>query len=424
MGDAAIGRNCGGILRWHIELPHGKLDRLSIYNTARCLNICKQLILQAEMTHAKFTRGEGTSTQKRPIGAASGAQNEAAVLVIPAYKPSPSLPEIVNQLIVSSLINHVVVVNDGSGLDYISIFDQLSVMADVTILHHMVNLGKGAALRTGFNFAGCVFPASVGVVTADADGQHLVPDILAVADALARNGRALVVGARQLEGDIPFRSKFGNTVTRYVMRAVTGQRLHDTQTGLRGIPMDFIPILLKSTAAGYEFELDMLVTCKYTARQIREIPISTVYLDGNKSSHFNPLIDSMKIYFVLLRFMFVSFTTAILDNLVFFVALNLFPHILLSQAIGRFCAGVFNYYVNKNSVFHSRRRNIIAVPRYWFSVAVFGALSYIIIQSLLAYTSLTVVAAKLLAETVTFFFSFFVQRDFVFNPTGADTNEC
>ena len=48
--------------------------------------------------------------------------------------------------------------------------------------------------------------------------------------------------------------------------------------------------------------MDMLLACKYTGRQIIEESISTVYLEGNKSSHFNPLIDSMKIYFVLFRF--------------------------------------------------------------------------------------------------------------------------
>jgi putative flippase GtrA len=198
------------------------------------------------------------------------------------------------------------------------------------------------------------------------------------------------------------------------MRAVTGQKLTDTQTGLRGIPIGFIPTLLKSKATGYDFELDMLVTCKYTNRRIQEVPISTVYLDDNKSSHFNPLLDSMRIYFALLRFTFVSLLTAALDNVVVFGAMALFPNVLTSLVIGRICAGMFNYYANKKGVFQSHARNVVAHPKYCFLVAVFGGLGYLLIRSFLAYTTLTVVSAKLLAETLLFFFSFIIQRDVVF----------
>ena len=116
---------------------------------------------------------------------------------------------------------------------------------------------------------------------------------------------------------MPLRSRFGNVVTRNLVRAVIGQRMSDTQTGLRGVPSALATELLRLPAAGYEFELDMLVLAKHLAMSVREVPIATVYLDGNVSSHFNPVRDSMKIYFVLFRFALLSLATAVVDNVVF-----------------------------------------------------------------------------------------------------------
>ena len=94
--------------------------------------------------------------------------------------------------------------------------------------------------------------------------------------------------------------------TRGIMHALLGQKLTDTQTGLRGIPASFLPKLLRQEATGYEFELEMLIAAHQLSIPIVEVPIRTIYEAGNKSSHFNPIVDSMKIYFVLLRFGSVS----------------------------------------------------------------------------------------------------------------------
>ena len=266
------------------------------------------------------------SPRQMPVGTLVASTGTQPVVVIPAYKPSPILPELVRSLLDSAAITAVVVINDGSGREFSAIFAELREIPRVTVLAHAVNLGKGAALKTGLNYVACNYPASAGAVTADADGQHSLADILATAQGLAATPQSVVLGARQFDGDVPGRSKFGNTITRYIMRAVTGQKLTDTQTGLRGIPMDFIPDLLRSKATGYDFELDMLVQCKYKNRHIREVPIATIYIDQNRSSHFNPLLDSMRIYFVFIRFAAVSLTTAGIDNLAFILALRFSFH--------------------------------------------------------------------------------------------------
>jgi len=335
------------------------------------------------------------------------------VVLIPAYNPTEALVPLVEQLASSGEFAAIIVVNDGSGSEYARIFSDLA-RPGVHVLPHAVNLGKGAALKTGLNFAACSFPGSVGVVTADADGQHAAEDILRTARALGESPRSLIVGARAFDRNVPFRSRFGNTLTRVIMRMVTGQRLSDTQTGLRGIPMGFIPSLLRLRSTGYDFELDMLVACRDLRRSIKEVPIATIYIDSNRSSHFNPLRDSMRIYFVFIRFAAVSLLTALLDNGVFILGMHFWPYIAACQATSRLVAGTFQFTASKRGVFHSRAHVAPALVKFWTLVAFSGMLSYLLIQALLRYSPLGVVPAKLTAETILFFVSFIVQRDVVF----------
>jgi glycosyltransferase involved in cell wall biosynthesis len=344
----------------------------------------------------------------------SGAEAARPVVLIPAYQPGEALPGLVRELAASGGFAGIIVVDDGSGDEYRGVFREAAETAGVVALRHAVNLGKGAALRTGLNYAACQFPGSVGVVTADADGQHAVKDILRVAEDLAVSPTRLTLGVRAFDAPTPWRSRIGNTLTRAIMRVVTGQRLTDTQTGLRGVPMSFVPVLLKLRATGYEFELDMLVTARDAGVPIRETPVSTIYIDGNRASHFNPLADSMRVYFVFVRYLAVSLATAGIDNLVFILTMLSWADPLLCQGAARLVAGTFQYTATKRGVFHSHTRTTVAAPRYVLTVVVSGALSYMLIRNLVTHAGFQVIPAKLLAETILFFVNFLVQRDFVF----------
>jgi glycosyltransferase involved in cell wall biosynthesis len=357
---------------------------------------------------------ETSAARETPRSPADAGVRTRPLVLIPAYRPGEALLRLVEELTGFEEIGAVIVVDDGSEPEYREVLRPLARRENVCLLRHVVNLGKGAALKTGLNYAACEYPESVGVVTADADGQHCAKDILRVAAALAASPRQLVLGVRTFGAGVPFRSRFGNTLTCYIMRAVTGQKLSDTQTGLRGIPMEWIPEVLKLRATGYDFELDMLVSCREAARPVREVAISTIYVDHNRSSHFNPLRDSMRIYFVFVRFLAASLATAGIDNLVFILALSFWPSALVCQIAGRLVAGTFQFTAGKYGVFHSKAHTAVALPKYWLSVAAFGALSYVLIQSIVALTAISIVTAKLCAGTALFFLSFVVQRDFVF----------
>jgi glycosyltransferase involved in cell wall biosynthesis len=342
-------------------------------------------------------------------------QTPRLAVLIPAYRPTASLPDLVRAL-AAKAIPAIVIVDDGSGPEYREVFSRATAFPNVHLVRHATNLGKGAALKTGINYALCAFPELVGIVTADADGQHHPDDIEHIAGTLLSHPDCLVLGSRGFDGDVPVRSRFGNTLTSMVVRALIGQKLTDTQTGLRGIPTSLLLRILRIESTGYEYELEMLIAAHHSSVPVIEEPIRTIYEAGNKYSHFNPIVDSMKIYFVLARFGSVSLMTALLDNLVFYLAFRHTGHVLGSQILGRVFAVGFNYSMVRRSVFYSRQRHKTVLPKYLLAVLVSGAVSYAGIQFLSARLGINPVSAKLVVETVLFFANFAVQRVFIFKP--------
>jgi glycosyltransferase involved in cell wall biosynthesis len=336
------------------------------------------------------------------------------VVLIPAYRPSAGLVDLVSDLSARGM-PAILLVDDGSGPEFREIFDQAARFPGVQVLRHAVNLGKGAALKTGINHALCVFPDLIGIVTADADGQHHPEDIERVAASLLRHPDALVLGSRTFDAAVPLRSRFGNILTRKLMQTLIGGKLQDTQTGLRGIPAALAARLLRIDASGYEFELEMLIAARQSGVALVEIPIRTIYHPGNQSSHFNPLTDSMKIYFVLLRFSSVSLMTALLDNLIFYLVWKRSGHILGAQVVARLVAVAFNYSMVRARVFASREAHQVLLPKYLLLVVCSGTASYLGIQFAITHLGVTAMPAKLFVETLLFFVNFAVQRMFIFH---------
>ena len=181
------------------------------------------------------------------------------IALIPAYNPVENFPEYIEQLIDSSMFHHILVVNDGSAVQYGAIFKSVMRFKSVTVLSHTVNQGKGAALKTGFIEVISRFPGAAGVVTMDADGQHAVKDVCHVAEILRMHPNQLILGGRHFDHDTPARSAFGNFLTRHVFKWVTQVKLFDTQSGLRGIPFGLMRRILAIKSNGYEFEVEMLI---------------------------------------------------------------------------------------------------------------------------------------------------------------------
>lgn len=276
-------------------------------------------------------------------------------VLIPAYEPGEALPALTRALMDKGV--PVVVVNDGSatGLEY---FERIRAQGAV-VLEHKENLGKGRALKTGL--AWMAEQGYEGVVTADADGQHSLEDILRVARALASGSRRLVLGIRDVSR-MPNRSRTGNCLTRTLFRLLYGIKLQDTQTGLRGIPLtgENRSGLLSLTGERYEYEMEMLIEAgELFPAGIQELEIETIYLeDSDTSSHFRPLADGARIYSVLFRHFPRFFLSSILAFLVDYSLFNLLYYLLFHRSVpaavlARVVSAGVNYTVNRKLVFGS-----------------------------------------------------------------------
>jgi glycosyltransferase involved in cell wall biosynthesis len=337
-------------------------------------------------------------------------------MLIPVWQPETHLVGFVESLVASGF-NLILIVDDGSGAASQSVFAALQ-QSGVRVLRHAVNLGKGRALKTGFNCLLTDFPELRGIVTADADGQHTLPDILRVADSLLRSDGQPVLGARAFGGQVPMRSKFGNLLTRYIFNFITGVKLRDTQSGLRGLPTSLLPELIALEGEHYEYEMTMLAHLCRKGAQLIEVPIDTVYIDSNRSSHFNPVRDSMRIYFVLVRFYMSSILAAGVDFAGFSLAFAATHNILVSVAVGRL-SSLVNFAVNQRFVFRNRGPVSSALWRYYVLVVLMGSLSYGLIWTLTAWLNWNVFAAKLCVDVALSLVSFSVQRTFIFRRSQA-----
>ncbi|MFD2707141.1 glycosyltransferase [Salibacterium lacus] len=341
-------------------------------------------------------------------------------IVIPAYKPDEQLLELVRKLNRESF-DDIIIVDDGSDASCISIFETLENTAGCTVLRHEQNGGKGTALKTAFSYYSTSYPDGIGVITADADGQHHPDDIKKTAEALMEQPDALVLGVRDFSGeDIPLRSRFGNVLTKMVVKAASGMKLTDTQTGLRGIPTSFAEELHSIKGDGYEFEMRMILACRTYKRSIKEVTIETIYMNDNESSHFHPILDSIKIYYVFLRFLFSSLASFVVDVSLFAVfstvlkALMPMGFIILATVLARVLSSLFNYFMNRHVVFRSNQYPARTMIKYYTLAAVqMGASAggvYMVYHTVGGHE----VPIKIAVDSLLFLLSFYIQRNWVF----------
>ena len=222
---------------------------------------------------------------------------ESIVILIPAYNPNGVLIELIKLLYQNDVI--LLVVNDGS--NDTKIFSQIEKYCKV--IHNEKNLGKGKALKVGLSYILKNYSNIIGVITADADGQHLVKDINKLKMELQKLNNEVILGVRNFKTkNIPFRSKVGNRIINYLFKIRTGVKLKDTQTGLRGIPLEYVKRIIEISGDRYEYEINVLKLLAKEAK-IKEVDIETVY-EKNIKSEFRTIKDSIKvmIQFLLSRY--------------------------------------------------------------------------------------------------------------------------
>lgn len=342
--------------------------------------------------------------------------NNNISILIPAYQPGDSLVLLVMELRKKGFSGNIIIVDDGSSKHHEHFFNILKEY-DINLLRHDKNQGKGEALKSGFTFWLNKFSTyEVGIVTADADGQHKPEDILKIVETLKYHPFQLIIGQRNFNlCHIPTRSLIGNKLTRSILKLFSGLKIQDSQSGLRGIPTKLIESMVKSKKSGYEFELEMLFIAKEQKTAILEVEIETIYEQGNPSSHFNPIFDSMKIYFVLMRFCSISLLSALIDFSVFFIAFDLIHSIPVAVVLGRTISSIFNFTCNRKYAFLNQHNIFKSALKYYSLVFVLGFLAIYLISFFHYEFGIPISISKLISESLLFFASFLIQHYLIYS---------
>ena len=339
-------------------------------------------------------------------------------IVIPALDPPETLVGFVDELR-SAGVGKIVIVDDGSVKR--SAFHELERAQDIAVLRHEANRGKGEALKTGFRHL-LTCETLTSVVTVDADGQHLVEDVVRICAMAESEPSALILGARSFEKDVPIKSVVGNKATRAVLKLVTGLDLEDSQTGLRALPRRLAERCLAVESARYEFELEMLLlVAKQADIAIREVAINTVYLDRNRATHFRPIRDSIDIYLVFLRYSVTSLTSFWVDIALFAVLHHYTGAILFSTYAARISSGTFNFISNRHFVFRDRARRALVRDAVAYTILAFliATASGFTVRTLSEWSGWAPTIVKIGVDPCLFLVSFAVQHYVIFRPMSA-----
>ena len=338
------------------------------------------------------------------------------IALIPAYQPTEQLLLLLKEA--KSKGFQTVIVDDGSSKDSNGTFESAAQFG--RILRHARNMGKGRAIKTGLSFIQDHYPADCIIVTMDADGQHRVADAKRICRIAQDNPDTLVLGSRKLRENVPFRSQFGNTVTRLVYFISTGQKVWDTQTGLRAFCAKLIPQFLSISGERYEYEMKVLLTCSRTGIPILEEEIDTIYIEGNASSHFDTVRDSYRVYKEILKFSAASLISFLVDYGLYSLltlwtfGLGSIQSLLISNIGARTVSACVNYTINRKLVFQSKAYVVRSAVQYAVFAGMILAGNTFVLGFLTDYLGTNRYAAKLATELFFFLISWLVQRRIIF----------
>ena len=332
------------------------------------------------------------------------------IALVPAYEPEELMTDLLVRLSENGF--ETVVIDDGSGESFSSLFEKAKQYA--TVLTHPQNKGKGCAIKTGLAHIKETCGEDCIVVTVDADGQHKVEDAKKLCELVSEFPDTLYLGSRRLEGKIPLRSRFGNSMTRLVYRISTGLKVHDTQTGLRAFDGTLIERMQKIRGDRYEYEMNVLLELAREKTPIKEMEIETIYLNNNAASHFNPFRDSLRVYKEILKFSASSFIGFLVDYVIYTLLFLLTDKLMLSNVCARIVSSTVNFTINRKFVFKSDKSLLRSAVEYFLLAAVILVGNTALLGLLVSVCRRNGMLAKIITEIVFFIISWSAQRFIVF----------
>ena len=331
------------------------------------------------------------------------------IALIPAYEPENKFIDLIKEL--STTDFEIIVIDDGSGDNYKDIFDKVSKYAKV--ISYQINKGKGHALKTGLKYIKDNYSSYI-VVTMDCDGQHTVKDAINLTNVCQENDNTLILGKRIRSNKTPTRSRIGNSITRFIYKITTGLDVYDTQSGLRAFSDKLIDFLINIDGDRYEYEMNVLLECPKHNIKIKEVEITTIYIDNNSNSHFNTIKDSILVYKEIIKFSLSSLISFIIDYLLYTLLIILSSNLVLSNISARIISTIINYTINKNFVFQNKKHILKTSIKYFTLAIIILIINTSILNILVHKLSINAIIAKLFVEMFLFTISYIIQHKIIF----------
>jgi len=350
-------------------------------------------------------------------------------IIIPSLNPDDKFIRVLDGMKAQGF-NNFLIVDDGSDELHQEPFLYANKFG-YTVLKHEVNLGKGQALKDAFNYVYSNMPDIKAVITIDGDGQHTAEDAVKLAQHLNEN-ETIVFGCRDFDApNVPTHNKLGNKITAFTFKLLFGMNISDAQTGLRGIPRKYLFDFANNVeGTRFEYESNILIYMTEQNINFHEIKIQTLYLEENKSSHFRPFQDSIRIYKPILgksksfKFLISSALSTLVDETVFTILNKIFNSIsvlilqtLLTTGLARISSAILNYTLNKKYVFKDNSSHRESALKYAILAIMQYCVSWLLctlVFSLILKVGFIRTVLKIAIDFCLFILSYIIQKKWVF----------
>lgn len=199
------------------------------------------------------------------------------LIVIPLFNERKHILKLVQDLLRYQLT--IVIVDDGSTDGSMSVLESLRNKKNIVILKHGVNLGKGASMKTGAEYA--FTHGADAVVFMDSDGQHKTKDLPKILKKISSQKYDVVFGSRNFGMSVPLVRYLGNKLASIFVTLLFNIYVSDLLCGYRAITKSAYKII-KWESAGYGVETEMVARVGLNHLRFCEVTVESVYLNSVK----------------------------------------------------------------------------------------------------------------------------------------------
>lgn len=222
-------------------------------------------------------------------------QQNGFFVIIPVHNEEGRIEQVLQG--VKKYADHIIVVDDGSS-DRTYLAAKNAAGKNIMVLRHKINLGKGAAVKTGCE-AALKLGAQIFIIM-DGDGQHSPDDIPKLVEKLKNDDLDFVCGARTFDKNTPIIRALGNKFITKIIKILSDISLDDVLCGFKGFTAQAYQKIIW-VSADYSMEPEIVIRVRKNNLKYGQVPIQTIYRDSYKGM---TIFNGLKIILELFKFKF------------------------------------------------------------------------------------------------------------------------